>query len=111
MINPLSVLTGKRFRIGRNDCYTLANEARILLGRPKLPRYSNYMASSYSDLIQQGLTKMQPVAVPVNGCLVVIMSADLALGIYYNGNVLCFNSRQCSDIVSLAIVPVYGFFD
>lgn len=104
-------LCGQKFRIGRTDCYTLANQARVLLGKPPLPKYYNYLAESYTDLIKQGLTQMKAIQQPVNGCLVVINAAELALGTYYQGSVLCFDGLKISAMMSLSQLPVLGYFD
>jgi hypothetical protein len=104
-------LVGLKFRIGRRDCYTLANSARYSLGKSQLPKYYNYIANSYDAIIRQGLEEMTKLNKPVNGCLVVIVAESLALGVYLNGNVLCFNSRMVSVLVPIANIPVYGFYD
>lgn len=107
----LEKLIGRKFRIGRNDCYTLAVEARVLLGRKPLPKYHNYIGSSYSDVIRDGLEKMDIVRSPFDGCLVVINAEQLALGVYIGGKVLCYNSRNISDLVDLMLVPAMGYYD
>lgn len=107
----IDALVGLRFRIGRCDCYTLANDARLMMGRTLLPRYINYICNSYDDIIRQGLLRMKRIEAPLNGCLVVIVAESLALGVYIDGDVLCFNSRLISALVPIADIPIYGFFD
>jgi hypothetical protein len=81
------------------------------LGKNQLPKYHNYIASSYDIVIRQGLEAMTRLNRPVNGCLVVIIAESLALGVYLNGDVLCFNSRMVSALVPIKDIPVYGFYD
>lgn len=104
-------LCGQKFRIGRTDCYTLAVQARALLGKPPLPKYYNYLAQSYTELIEEGLDQMRAIQQPVDGCLVVINAAELALGVYCQDLVLCFNGRKISDMIPLSEMPILGYYD
>jgi hypothetical protein len=110
--DKLGFLTGLRFAIGRNDCFTMCWRARESLGREKLAWREGYLGKDYSAMILEGIRGYEPrQGVPVDGDIVIAQGAlEVILGTYCDGMVLLFNAQRVSALVPISKVDILGIY-